>query len=40
MLLGSFAIGLVTGERGLKAVDPFIGQLFLGMICLFLLDMG
>jgi hypothetical protein len=40
MLLGSFAIGVVTGERGLKAIDPFIGQLFLGMICLFLLDMG
>ncbi len=40
MLIGSFAIGLITGERGLQAVDPFIGQLFLGMICLFLLDMG
>jgi uncharacterized protein len=40
MLIGSFAIGVVTGERGLKAVDPFIGQLFFGMICLFLLDMG
>jgi hypothetical protein len=40
MLIGSFAIGVITGERGLKAVDPFIGQLFLGMICLFLLDMG
>jgi uncharacterized protein len=40
MLIGSFAIGVITGERGLKAVDPFIGQLFFGMICLFLLDMG
>jgi uncharacterized protein len=40
MLVGSFAIGVITGERGLKAVDPFIGQLFFGMICLFLLDMG
>jgi uncharacterized protein len=40
MLIGSFIIGAITGERGLKAVDPFIGQLFLGMICLFLLDMG
>jgi uncharacterized protein len=40
MLIGSFAIGLISGEAGLKAVDPFIGQLFLGMICLFLLDMG
>ncbi|MGL5137795.1 MAG: sodium-dependent bicarbonate transport family permease [Beijerinckiaceae bacterium] len=40
MLIGSFAIGVITGERGMKAIDPFIGQLFLGMICLFLLDMG
>jgi uncharacterized protein len=40
MLIGSFAIGVISGERGLKAIDPFIGQLFLGMICLFLLDMG
>jgi uncharacterized protein len=40
MLVGSFAIGAVTGERGMKAVEPFIGQLFFGMICLFLLDMG
>eukprot|EP01036_Dinobryon_divergens_P004032 gene4032-5322_t len=40
MLIGSFAIGWITGERGMKAVEPFIGQLFFGMICLFLLDMG
>ena len=40
MLVGSFAIGCITGERGMKAVEPFIGQLFFGMICLFLLDMG
>jgi hypothetical protein len=40
MLVGSFAIGWITGEPGLKAVEPFIGGLFFGMICLFLLDMG
>jgi uncharacterized protein len=40
MLIGSFAIGWITGERGMKAVEPFVGQLFFGMICLFLLDMG
>jgi uncharacterized protein len=40
MLVGSFAIGVVTGERGMSAIEPFVGQLFLGMICLFLLDMG
>lgn len=40
MLIGSFGIGVISGEAGLRAIDPFIGQLFLGMICLFLLDMG
>ncbi|MFM9976118.1 MAG: sodium-dependent bicarbonate transport family permease [Beijerinckiaceae bacterium] len=40
MLIGSFIIGWITGERGMKAVEPFVGQLFFGMICLFLLDMG
>lgn len=40
MLVGSFAIGWITGERGMAAIQPFIGDLFFGMICLFLLDMG
>ncbi len=40
MLTGSFLIGMITGERGLKAVSPFVNDLFFGMICLFLLDMG
>ncbi|MGL4634374.1 MAG: sodium-dependent bicarbonate transport family permease [Beijerinckiaceae bacterium] len=40
MLTGSFAIGCITGPKGMAAVEPFIGQLFFGIICLFLLDMG
>jgi uncharacterized protein len=40
MLVGSFLIGLVTGAAGLKAVAPFIVDLFKGILCLFLLDMG
>jgi hypothetical protein len=40
MLIGSFAIGWITGERGMTAVSPFVNDLFFGMICLFLLDMG
>jgi uncharacterized protein len=40
MLIGSFVIGWMTGERGMKAVSPFVNDLFFGMICLFLLDMG
>jgi uncharacterized protein len=40
MLIGSFFIGWITGERGMAAVSPFVNDLFFGMICLFLLDMG
>lgn len=40
MLLGSFAIGVITGARGLAMLQPFVGQMFAGFLCLFLLDMG
>ena len=40
VLLGSFAIGAITGERGLTILKPFILDLFAGFLCLFLLDMG
>lgn len=40
LLIGSFAIGWVTGETGLKTVDAFLIAPFQGVLCLFLLDMG
>jgi hypothetical protein len=40
MLVGAFFIGWITGERGMKAVDPLVNGLFFGLICFFLLDMG
>lgn len=40
LLLGSMAIGLLTGESGRAAMQPFTGDLFKGMLALFLLDMG
>ncbi len=40
MLVGAFFIGWITGERGMKAVDPLVTGLFFGLICFFLLDMG
>ena len=40
LLLGSFAIGWITGERGMVSVEPFVYDIFRGMLCLFLLDMG
>lgn len=40
LLLGAFAIGLITGERGMADVAPLIEAPFKGVLCLFLLDMG
>lgn len=40
MLIGSFVIGWITGPKGLNQVYPFIVSPFLGILCLFLLDMG
>lgn len=40
LLLGAMVVGLVTGEAGQKAMQPFSGDLFKGMLSFFLLDMG
>jgi uncharacterized protein len=40
MLVGSFFIGWISGEAGLKPVAPFLVDLFRGVLCLFILDMG
>lgn len=40
LLLGAFVIGLITGAKGEEALKPFVGDLFKGALCLFLLDMG
>ena len=40
ILLGSFAIGAITGQRGAAMLKPFILDPFAGVLCLFLLDMG
>lgn len=40
ILLGAFAIGAITGERGLALLKPLILDPFAGFLCLFLLDMG
>lgn len=40
LLVGSFIIGMVTGERGLSEISSFIVSPFKGVLCLFLLDMG
>lgn len=40
LLLGSFAIGAVTGADGLSRIEAFFVSPFQGVLCLFLLDMG
>jgi len=40
LLLGSVAVGLLSGEAGKAAMQPFTGDLFKGMLAFFLLDMG
>lgn len=40
VLVGSFIIGVITGDRGMERLDVFVGALFQGALCLFLLDMG
>lgn len=40
VLIGALLIGLVTGEAGKSMMQPFAGDIFKGMLALFLLDMG
>jgi hypothetical protein len=39
-LLGAFAVGYLTGERGMTSLKPFLLDAFPGFLCVFLLDMG
>jgi len=40
LLLGAMVVGLLTGDAGKVAMQPFSGDLFKGMLAFFLLDMG
>ncbi|MCX7815130.1 MAG: sodium-dependent bicarbonate transport family permease [Tepidimonas ignava] len=40
LLLGSMAVGYLSGESGKAVMQPFSGDLFKGMLAFFLLDMG
>lgn len=40
LLLGAMVIGIITGDTGQAAMQPFSGDLFKGMLAFFLLDMG
>ncbi|MFN6017738.1 MAG: sodium-dependent bicarbonate transport family permease [Verrucomicrobiota bacterium] len=40
LLLGSMAVGFISGDNGKAMMQPFSGDLFKGMLAFFLLDMG
>lgn len=40
MLLGSFLVGVISGQAGMAKLDVFVGPLFQGALCVFLLDTG
>lgn len=40
LLMGSFIIGLIAGPQGFAPIAPLFQDIFTGMLCLFLLDMG
>lgn len=40
LLTGAFVIGAVTQDKGMEMIAPFVVTPFLGILCLFLLDMG
>jgi hypothetical protein len=40
LLLGAMVVGLISGDAGKAAMQPFSGDLFKGMLSFFLLDMG
>ena len=40
LLLGAMVVGVISGDAGKAAMQPFSGDLFKGMLAFFLLDMG
>lgn len=40
ILVGSFFIGFLAGEEGMLAVQPFFIDIFKGVLCLFMIDIG
>ncbi len=40
LIVGAMIVGFVTGPTGMAQMSPFVIDLFIGMLCLFLLDMG
>jgi hypothetical protein len=40
LIMGSMLAGWISGTDGMRQMEPLVKDLFLGVLCLFLLDMG
>jgi hypothetical protein len=40
LIMGSLVIGWISGTEGMAQVSVFVEEIFIGVLCLFLLDMG
>lgn len=40
LLIGSFVIAYIAGDSGMTAVEPFFKDIFKGVLCLFMIDIG
>ena len=40
LLIGSMVIGALISPQAADTIKPFVGDIFMGMLCLFLLEMG
>ena len=40
LIVGSLVVGWIAGPEGKTQIGPFVDDLFIGILCLFLLDMG
>lgn len=40
LLIGSMVIGAISTSHGMQKLYPFVNDIFMGMLCLFLLEMG
>ena len=40
VLIGSMIIGAIAAPSGMESLKPFIDEIFMGVLCLFLFDMG
>ena len=40
LLIGSMVIGAIATSQGMEKLYPFVNDIFMGMLCLFLLEMG